>query len=256
MFAQQLLCDPLMIKKGLISLTHLDELLKHVSVSFYETLIKIMSERPTREPEEWEVIETLEKEMFPEFAGLCCNSFTSNGSTYNCFAPSHFFRQGLLTNQDVERLKEKERNILSIGSGPAHLERMLVKLGIPIENISLSDVTETNLPPGFRTHIFDMHSEIWPQLEEGPFDLIIIPEAFSVSLPSLPFDQYMRNSSIIARMLSDVIHKAVQNLKPNGELRIIDPGFYEHVMGYLERSFSHPSATFTHKSSTILVANP
>lgn len=195
-----------------------------------------------------EEIREREKKDFPE---LAADNDWIVGPDYYFFYPSSFFKEGLITEQDIGTLKKPEGKILSVGSGRAYLERMLVKLGVPVENVSLADVSRQNLPSGFRTHIFDMHGE-WPQLEEGPFDLIIIPQAFYVSTFS-PSSQEKTIAKLgwrpsfhmfIACMLNEVILKALQHLKPGGELRISDIGcLYGETMMHLRQIFPYSLAT-------------
>ena len=72
-----------------------------------------------------EQVRNLEIKNFPEFKkDQICSPF-QNGYMY--FAPSWHFENGLLNQEDIENLKQNNKQLLSVGSGTAYLERFLVK---------------------------------------------------------------------------------------------------------------------------------
>ena len=59
--------------------------------------------------------------------------------------------------------------MLSVGAGPAYLEKLIVRrFGVEKESIELADFPKAVLPGEFVSHRFDMHEE-WPSFSE-PFD--------------------------------------------------------------------------------------
>jgi len=94
------------------------------------------------------------------------------------FGPSHHFEPStpLMTEEIVDDLKENKKKLLSVGCGPAYLERLLVsKLGVKPKNITLADISDKYVLNGFEFYKFDMHKD-WPNLGKT-FDYIIFPES-------------------------------------------------------------------------------
>lgn len=147
-----------------------------------------------------------EIKLFPEFKNL--NLLGSD--KYNYFSPSWHFDMGLIKKSDMKDLKSKK--ILSIGSGPAYLERFLVSEGIPKENITLSDKDFDVLPKDFERVKFDIY-EKWPNLGKK-FDLIIFPECVGkINIKSENFDERVD-------LLKNLISNAEKFLRDKGEIRI------------------------------------
>ena len=87
-------------------------------------------------------VRELEKKLFPVF---------KEGTGYLKgrmiqFAPSYYFANGLLDEEVVEDLKKSDKGLLSMGSGQAFLERLLVKMGVDAEQIVLSDKKSRIMP--------------------------------------------------------------------------------------------------------------
>lgn len=141
-----------------------------------------------------EQIRDLETKMFPEFKPA--HNHNSHqidleptmhlGLGYAAFPPSWHFRSGLITEQMVKDLIENQKTLLSVGAGPAHLERLLVELGVNRKNIVLADKFTEFIPEGFARYRFDMFGR-WPDFREI-FDYIIFPQSIflpvGVSVPS------------------------------------------------------------------------
>ncbi len=174
-----------------------------------------MSEKhdPSREDKVpyWQKVRAIEKEMFPEFKDedFCIDSPETNNFY---FSPSHNFRSGLMTGEHVESFKKDlDKKMLSVGSGPAFLERLLVKMGVDKDSITLSDINSLDLPDDLKKEVFDM-LEDWPDFEDD-FNLIIFPEcpAFNIRY------QYgeERSDGFVS-----VFAKALDRLKEGGEIRI------------------------------------
>ncbi|MDO8655640.1 MAG: hypothetical protein Q7K45_00240, partial [Nanoarchaeota archaeon] len=97
---------------------------------------------------------------------------------YFIFAPSHHFRpqKPLMTEEIVTDLKETKKRILSVGYGPAYLERLLVsRLGVKPEQITLADISDEYALDGFEFYQFDMHQD-WPNFGKR-FDYVLFPES-------------------------------------------------------------------------------
>lgn len=97
---------------------------------------------------------------------------------YVVFAPSHHFRtlSPLMTKDIVADLIDNKKRVLSVGCGPAYLERLLVsRLGIRAAQITLADISDKYVPAGFEFHQFNMHQD-WPNLGKH-FDYVIFPES-------------------------------------------------------------------------------
>ncbi|MBT3817460.1 MAG: hypothetical protein HOE80_01310 [Candidatus Magasanikbacteria bacterium] len=164
------------------------------------------------QPPYWEHIRKAEQELFPEFEteDFCIDSPETNNFY---FAPNWHFREGLITEEDIEHFKKNtEQKILSIGSGPAYLERLLVSLDIPKENITLSDINPQDLPDDFEKETFNM-LEKWPTLNnEEKFDLIIFPENPSINVN---FSGQKRIQAFV-----HIFSEALKNLNPDETIRI------------------------------------
>lgn len=156
-----------------------------------------------------EVIRDLEKQEFPEFAKEDIHAPPQNNNFY--FAPSWHFRSGLLTQELVDEIKDKDRQILSVGSGEAYLERFLVKrLGVKREQITLSDKYPV-IPEGFEKFVFDMYRE-WPNFGKE-FDYVIFPESV---LLNARFEHNTQKQT----GLYHIVESSLATMKPIGQIRI------------------------------------
>lgn len=206
-------------------------------------------ERKAEKPEPyWTQVREIEEKNFAEFAGTEGEVIEAKDPRYYHFRLSYFFKAEFITEEDVQALRQEGKKLLSIGSGPAYLERTLQSLGVPNENVVISDISDDGLSKEFRSYVFDMHSEEWPKFEEGGFDLIIIPEAFGVSLPRRDLPYWAK-----AHLLQGVVTKSLDLLKPNGELRMIDPSVNnKSVISELQKNLPH-STTITIRNNTVLI---
>ena len=159
-----------------------------------------------------------------EFSGELSGDYAVSNNKYTKYAPSYYFRPSdpLMTQEIVNDLKDKNKKLLSVGCGPAYLERLLVsRLGIKNENVVLADISEEDIPKGFIFHQFDMHQE-WPKLNET-LDYIIFPES---ALLSLNFPHKFDKSSGDLRQpkmeeaLYNLLTRALNILNSNGQVRL------------------------------------
>ncbi len=150
------------------------------------------------------------------------------------YRPSHHVESGLLTEQDVERLKHGA-TMLSVGAHPAHLERLLLELGVPASAITLADTNPelvASTSP-LRRMIFDMTAP-WPAL--GRFDLIVFPESLCIALSNIldqekpqgegPYPHDDRE----AELLAFVLEHALEHLADGGEIRANGPQSHPNVV--------------------------
>ena len=128
-------------------------------------------------------VKGLEREAYPgeiNPGGMVEGGMTTGlGRKYSLFAPSWFFQSAslLMTEVIVTDLLDNAKSLLSVGCGPAHLERFMVsQLGIDRQQITLADIDGLHVPGDFKHHQFDMLVE-WPRLDQR-FDYIIFPESF------------------------------------------------------------------------------
>ncbi len=149
--------------------------------------------------------------MFPEFQGEDIHA--SQNTNYFYFAPSWHFRSGLVNEQDVQDfLSHDSKKILSIGSGAAFLEKLLVKLGINKENITLSDINPKDVPSDFRSKTIDMYNE-WGDLGQEQYDLILFPESVLLNV-RFKTDRQRQDG------LYHLILQSLQHLSTHGTIRI------------------------------------
>lgn len=151
------------------------------------------------------------------------------------YRPSHHASTGLITAADIRPLSLPGKRMLSVGGHPAYLERTLVELGVPAENIVAADVlpaiAEANLP--FETVCFDMLGP-WPEI--GTFDLIVFPESLCIALTdrlkkSGPHgDAPFATDPQEARLLCDVLCSALARLRSGGEIRANGPQSHPNVV--------------------------
>jgi hypothetical protein len=202
------------------------------------------------------LVERLEREEFPEIGKeprpvyLAKGAFRETDGGYQVFTPSYNIKSGLLTERGIEEIASQEKALLSVGCGPAYLERLLVRrFGIKPSQITLGDVSSEDVPEGFEFHEFDMYGA-WPAFEQ-PFDLMIFPMALS-SLFYAPIDQW-------GEKVGRVFLNALRNLRASGEARLngMDPsvechreiidGAYDSVRG------SYPTANLDFEAQTIVL---
>lgn len=129
-------------------------------------------------PEEYHTfIKAIQEEEFPGIIdGLEHIPQYDGGNVI--FAPSHHFRttNPLMTEEIVADLRDNHKRLLSVGCGPAYLERLLVsRLGVKSKQITLADISNEHVPDGFEFYKFDMHQN-WPNIG-NTFDYVIFPES-------------------------------------------------------------------------------
>jgi len=151
-------------------------------------------------PEEYHAsIQKLQHEEFPGIINDLEHIPQYEGENV-IFAPSHHFRTSkpLMTEEIITDLRNKQKKLLSVGCGPAYLERLLVsRLGIKPKQITLADLSSEHIPDDFEFHQFDMHQD-WPDLNKT-FDYIIFPES--------PLINVNFSASLDMTMLSEVIRQ-------------------------------------------------
>lgn len=180
------------------------------------------------------LVRKLELEEFPEMkpenrkpsmglAGLVCDSEfrVELGDNYVYFVPSWHVKNRLITQEDIDKLRKEGKALLSVGSGPSYLERLLVyRFNVPRENVVLSDISPQHIPKGFLYHPFDMYSQ-WPEFGRF-FDYIISPESISTLF------SFEISPKIQIQRAIHLFEQSLKNLNPTGQVRF---GSYFHKSG-------------------------
>ncbi len=177
-----------------------------------------------RKPETFEAMVRREEiQRFPEWfpqdlEGIPRFRSPAKEPGYCYYPPSSFAERGLLDSVMLERLRSGDK-LLSIGAGPAYLERFLAAMGAPVENIVLADLSDRHLPTGFAQHTFDASGNNWPDFGTR-FDFVIYPESFSMI--NEPAEELEKDDDPVSSALSGTWHliqQALDRLNPGGEMR-------------------------------------
>jgi len=141
------------------------------------------------------------------------------------FSGIHHLETGLVTTQLIRNLQDG-KNLLSVGTGEGHLERLLVEgFQIPKERIQIADkeIFEKVTHFGFKIHKFDM-TEPWPDLN-FKYDHIIFPEALGVALSTKEHQLGLESDRITYRFY-DEVDKLVDNVKSGKSVRKAEVQFF------------------------------
>ncbi len=150
------------------------------------------------------------------------------------YRPSHHIETGLITEDDVHALKNGNK-LLSVGACPAHLERLLVALGVPGENIVIADSNPLlkDIPSSMESLVFDCTKE-WPAL--GLFDLIIFPESLCIALTDTLKKENIQSDDTAfptdareAELLTHIMKESFDHLTSNGVIRANGPMSHPNV---------------------------
>lgn len=175
-----------------------------------------------------------EGELFPEFKGQDMIGSTETANVL--FAPSHHLEKELVTVELIDRLRQdRKAQILSVGSGPAHLERYLVaRQDIRKDQIVLADIDKTQLPKGFEKKIFSAIDK-WPPLRRK-FAAVLFPQSFTCLMEkdneatkrNTLFHRAVRREGMIHLLLS-----ALKLTEKGGEVRGDGPSMLATDVGAL-----------------------
>lgn len=160
-----------------------------------------------------------------------------NEKDFWLYRPSHHIATELITEEDIELLKQPGRRLLSVGAYPAYLERLLIEVGIPPNNILVADNDPalSDIPGPIQKIIFDMN-ESWPLI--GTFDRIIFPESLCISMsdrlrnhatPASSSDPHPTDA-LEAELLANILRQALERLKPGGIIRANGPMSHPNVV--------------------------
>lgn len=151
------------------------------------------------------------------------------------YRPSHHAATGLITESDITSGKR----ILSVGAHPGFLERVLIALGLPADNLVIADSDPgiLSIAGDFQKKQFDM-TDAWPEL--GMCDLILFPESLCISLSNKIEQEgtqpVAKKSSLYptdtreAELLAFVLTQALKRLRPAGEIRANGPMSHPNVV--------------------------
>jgi len=165
-------------------------------------------------------IKDLEQRIFPELKIVKENIINVNHSLgqnpWVVFAPSFYAKHPAILTEDLIINLLNDKKMLSVGSGPAYLEQFLVKAyNIPIQNITLSDLNNQNVPTGFNFVEIDMHQK-WPNIPK--VDYVIFPESIFFGITSAERKELDYNAKI--SMFQHLIQESLMRLKYDGEVRM------------------------------------
>ena len=158
-------------------------------------------------------IHLLERKHFPEFADE--KEYVDPTKKYVYFSPTYLLDRGLLDINGLLNIVHSNKSLLSVGSGKAYFEQMLVLLGAQKSQIVLSDIDPTVLPAQYTSQTFDMTGR-WPNFPQK-FDYIIFPE----SLVGILEKYKDRKSEEYIEALAQCLKNALRLLKPGGEIRAV-----------------------------------
>jgi len=124
-----------------------------------------------------------------------------------------YFQNKMIDANMVSRLR-KGASLLSVGTGPGHLERTLLAFSVPANNIDVADVKlhEHLENTTFTKYNFDAGND-WPTLRKK-YDYIVFPESIQYAM-----DTKLSPIKGIQKM-TKIIKSAYDNLNNNGEIRI------------------------------------
>ncbi len=176
----------------------------------------------------------LEERLFPEDLHPTDSMRMKNPAYSWLYRPSHHVESGLVTEEDIERLKTGA-TMLSVGAYPAHLERVLLELRVPASAITLADTNPALLEGEcpMRRVLFDM-TEDWPAI--GLFDLIVFPESLCIALSNRVDQENPQgegphpHDKREAELLAHVLEHAAGHLAPGGEIRADGPQSHPNVV--------------------------
>ncbi len=179
-------------------------------------------------------VRSLEQGLFPDVLDPEDKTRITSETYSWLYRPSHHVKTGLVTEADVALLSQPGKRILSVGAHPAYLERVLVELGIPADNILIADkhpdITGAADIPSVE---FDMLEE-WPDI--GMFDLIVFPESICIALTDKirqmgPFGgEKYETDTVEAQLLANILSEALPHLQPGGEIRANGPQSHPNVV--------------------------
>lgn len=177
---------------------------------------------------------TLEATLFADAFDPADSSRMKSNQYSWLYRPSHHIKTGLITEGDVAALINGKK-LLSIGACPAHLERLLVALGVPSKNIVIADSNPDILgvDTPMQKVVFDCMKE-WPEL--GQFDIIIFPESLCIALTDTMKQEDIADHTAAfptdareAELLAHVMQEALARLAPDGVIRANGPMSHPHV---------------------------
>lgn len=199
----------------------------------------------------FERIQEQEVELFPEFLEKPSESIdlslrvpskpkasleviSPDNRRYMYFSPSWHFRHELITEEIVKKfIENKNLKMLSVGAGPAYLERFLVYLGMDRNNITLADEDPIDIPEGFDAKIFDMRSE-WPDFEGKEFDLILFPEV--PILDDVSMKKFLLTDEENIETYTALFGEALKHLRVGGEIRMTGNNLPDQVLEKVEEN--------------------
>lgn len=187
-------------------------------------------------------VRRLEERMYPDQLEESAPARMKGHGKYSwLYRPSHHIETGLITEADIELLSQPARRLLSVGAYPASLEKILVELGVPAENMLIADVhpdvAQSAGPIPFA--LFDMTGP-WPAI--GDFDRVVFPESLciaigdSVRMKEVPRTAPHATDSVESGLLAEIMRQALVRLRPGGIIRANGPISHPSVVEAMSRN--------------------
>ncbi len=152
------------------------------------------------------------------------NEYESEKTNYFYFSGLWHLKFGLVTSKIINDL-QKEANLLSVGVGGGHLERLLVEVfDINRKNIDIADINleDSIMNYGFDSYTFDM-TKSWPTLNKS-YNYIIFPESLGVAVMhnnlSSKLPNRYKESIRFFQTLNNVIDNELKYKKSSSESNI------------------------------------
>lgn len=188
----------------------------------------------------------LEQIEYPRFRHS--QVYHSAPRTYKQYSPSWHIGSGLIREEIVKDLRKSDKNVLSVGAGPAHLESYLVKYeGVRLEQISLADRWPW-MPQEFERFYFDMwNPSTFPDFKKQ-FDYIWFPS-------SILLNHKVREGTEAIHYTADLIAHFLPHVKPKGQIRIDSHWLYQGDLEALRRRIyrKRPNLSMTANKKLIVV---
>lgn len=197
-------------------------------------------------------------------------------NNYFYFPAVSYFQSGTITPDMIEKL-QSGGNMLSVGSGDGSLEKLISKgFKVPKDRIVVSDIKfDPKIKEhGFKAYQFDMLKD-WPNFNEK-FDYILFPESLGVAVMNIQghpktnrfystleedtkrilkgeqpkyhefFLDLVSEDVPVVNAKYSIFKRALENLKPDGEIRVRWGMTEEQQRAYVMLKFQteNPKITF------------
>jgi hypothetical protein len=222
--------------------------------NLFEKRLKEVAEKVRRKIAFVDRMKELENQMVPEFQSSLSDSIVPQDTNYLYFKPSRFGELGVFSEDDLDLfLSDRNKSMLSMGAGKGYLEKVLINMGLELNQVLVTDSDPKVLPQDLNTAIIDIHKK-W-SLKERKFDLIIFPESLGVSIGHKTEELTgfsLRSHNI--RLFIKVMQEAAKHLTENGEIRISGSNLDEEALKAREEELK-PLKIIFHNEPLLILRN-